>query len=273
MTSSEITRKAKSNLAYALNILPKEQRDDMVVFYAYCRVIDDIADDESRAVALRKAELDAWHEGIHHGFQNPDAFQTEVLDLVKKYDIAPSLMCAIIDGCRMDTEPQRFETWEELQEYTWKVASAVGLISVKLFGASAPESEQYAVTLGHALQLTNILRDINEDLANENRIYLPRQDMQRFGYSEDDLIGRRYDDRFRSMMTMLADRAEGLYLQARKILPMQDRRALMAAEVMAEIYHTVLDQMRADQFRVFEKRYALSKFRKLAILGKHLLGG
>jgi 15-cis-phytoene synthase len=273
MTSSEITRKAKSNLAYALNILPKERRDDMVVFYAYCRVIDDIADDESRTVAQRKADLDAWHSGLYDGFQDPDAFQTEVITLVQKYDIEPSLMCAIIEGCRMDTEPQRFETWEELQEYTWKVASAVGLISIKLFGANSLQSELYAVTLGHALQLTNILRDINEDLANENRIYLPRQDMQRFGYSEDDLIARLYDDRFRSLMTMLADRAEDLYLQARKLLPAQDRRALMAAEVMAEIYHTVLDQMRADQFRVFEKRYSLSKFRKMAILGKHLLGG
>ncbi len=272
MTSSEITRKAKSNLAYALTILPKERRDDMVVFYAYCRVIDDIADDESRPVEQRKTALLEWKNGILSGFANPDDFQREVIAMVEKYQIPALLMSAVIEGCLMDTEPQSFETWEDLQKYTWKVASAVGLISIRLFGASHPQAEEYAVALGHALQLTNILRDVNEDLANENRIYLPRQIMSEFGYSERDLIAKVYDERFRKMMSKLADKAEALYLQARKLLPESDRRALLAAEVMAEIYHTVLDQMRADQFRVFDKRYSLSKFRKLAILGKHLLG-
>lgn len=271
MRSSEITRKAKSNLAFALNILPKERREDMVVFYAYCRVIDDIADEESRSVEQRKTELQEWRDGICHGFTDPTHFQTEVVTLQKKYQIPQDLMVAIIDGCTMDTEPQRFQTWEDLQGYTWKVACAVGLISLKLFGATHPTSETYAVALGHALQLTNILRDIREDLDNGARIYLPMEDLQRFGYSEADLVERIYDDRFLALMSFEAERTESLYEIARASLPTDDRKALMAAEVMRDIYHTVLQQMRADGFKVYEKRYSLSNFRKMAILAKHMV--
>lgn len=271
MRSSEITRKAKSNLAFALNILPKERREDMVVFYAYCRVIDDIADEESRPVEKRKAELLEWREGICKGFAEPTPFQREVIAMQEKYQIPQELMVAIIDGCMMDTEPQRFQTWEDLQGYTWKVACAVGLISLKLFGATHPASQTYAVALGHALQLTNILRDIREDLDNGQRIYLPMEDLQRFGYSEADLIARTVDDRFYALMNFEAQRTEALYEQARASLPADDRKALMAAEVMRDIYHTVLQQMRADGFKVFQKRYSLSNFRKMAILAKHMV--
>ena len=271
MRSSEITRKAKSNLAFALNILPKERREDMVVFYAYCRVIDDIADEESRPVEQRIRELQAWRKGICEGFDSPTHFEEEVVALQKKYDIPVDLMVAIIDGCAMDTKPQRFQTWEELQGYTWKVACAVGLISLKLFGATHPASETYAVALGHALQLTNILRDIKEDLDNGGRIYLPINDLQLFDYSEEDLLARVFDERFLALMSYQADRTESLYEKARASLPADDRKALMAAEVMRDIYHTVLQQMRADGFKVFQKRYSLSNFRKMAILAKHMV--
>lgn len=272
MRSSEITRKAKSNLAFALNILPKERREDMVVFYAYCRVIDDIADEESRPVENRKTDLLEWREGISKGFTEPTPFQREVLAMQEKYQIPRELMVAIIDGCMMDTEPQRFQTWEDLQGYTWKVACAVGLISLKLFGATHPASETYAIALGHALQLTNILRDIREDLDNGKRIYLPLEDLERFGYSEADLIARTVDDRFFSLMNFEAERAEALYEKARASLPASDRKALIAAEVMRDIYHSVLQQMRANGFKVFQKRYSLSNFRKMAILAKHMVG-
>ncbi len=271
MTSSEITRKAKSNLAFALNVLPKERRDDMVVFYAFCRVIDDIADEESLPVPQRKAELAQWRVGLLEGFSQPSDFQQEVVAMQQKYQIPTALMIAIIDGCDMDTAPQRFQTWEDLQTYTWKVACAVGLISLKLFGATHPLSETYAVHLGHALQLTNILRDVGEDMANGQRIYLPLADLEKFGYSEEDLVSRKYDDRFIALMTFETERCASLYEQARASLPAEDRKALVCAEVMREIYHTVLTQMRADKFHVFEKRYSLSKFRKMAILAKHMI--
>ncbi|HBE23503.1 MAG TPA: squalene synthase HpnD [Verrucomicrobiales bacterium] len=272
MKSSEITRKAKSNLAFALNILPKERRDDMVVFYAYSGVIDDIADEESRPVPQRKAELADWREGLASGFMAPTDFQKEVIALVDKYQIPVDLMTAIINGCEMDTEPLRFRTWEDLQGYTWKVACAVGLISLKLFGANDPKSESFAVALGHALQLTNIMRDIGEDAANNGRIYLPLDDLAKFSLTEADLLNRCYDARFTALMQFEYERCHQLYETARTSLPASDRKALVCAEVMREIYHTVLTQMKADQFRVFDKRYSLSTFRKMAILAKHMVG-
>ncbi|MEN9992246.1 MAG: hypothetical protein RLZZ224_1948 [Verrucomicrobiota bacterium] len=271
MNASDITRQAKSNLAFALHILPRERRDDMIVFYAFCRVIDDIADEESMPVEQRITELDAWKNGIVHGFAQPTDFQQEVATLQEKYQIPSDLLIAIIDGCMMDTRPQRFETWEELQGYTWKVACAVGLISIQLFGATDPAAKEYAVALGHALQLTNILRDVGEDIDNGGRIYLPLEDLKRFQISEQDLLAKTYDQRFVSMMRFQAERAQNLYAETSRCFPAADQKNLVAAEVMHEIYQTVLDQMIADDFRVFEKRYALSKFHKMAILAKHLM--
>ena len=138
--------------------------------------------------------MDAWEKGITAGFEASDEFQREVISLRDRHQIPNELLVAIIDGCRMDLQPQRFETWDDLSGYIWKVACAVGLVSIRIFGCTDPGSERYAVALGHALQLTNILRDIGEDLANGQRIYLPLEDLARFQYTERDLVGRALRD-------------------------------------------------------------------------------
>lgn len=270
-TASEITRKAKSNLAFALGILPKDRRDDMVVFYAFCRVIDDIADDAAIPLAERQAALTEWKDGLEQGFERPNDFQKEVVELRDRRHLPTDLLVAIIEGCRMDLKPQRFGTWEDLSQYTWKVACAVGLVSIRIFGCKDPLSEKYAVALGHALQLTNILRDVGEDLANGARIYLPLADLARFQYTERDLIGRVYDGRFLALMQYEAERAEAFYQEAAEALTDLDRAALVPAQIMGEIYHAVLAKMRADGYKVFNKRYRISGARKLAILSKRLL--
>lgn len=269
--ASEITRRAKSNLAFALSILPRERRDDMVVFYAFCRTMDDLADDPSRGVSERRSALGLWREGLNHGFQEPDSFQTEVVRMRDRNHIPNDLLNAIIDGCEMDLRPQRFGSWEELSQYTWKVACAVGLVSVRLFGCQDPASDRYAVALGHALQLTNILRDVAEDLSNGLRIYLPLNDLSRFQYTERDLVGRVYDGRFLALMNYEAERAEEFFKEAEAVLPKMDRRALLPARIMGEIYRALLRKMKADRFKVFDKRYSVSKARKIAILSKHLI--
>lgn len=270
-TASEITRKAKSNLAFALNILPRERRADMVVFYAFCRTMDDLADDSDLACEDRTHRLEAWKNGLIHGFDAPDDFQREVVSLIDRRQIPTDLLVAVIDGCRMDLQPQRFPTWDDLSGYIWKVACAVGLVSIRIFGCTDPASERYAVSLGHALQLTNILRDISEDLENGQRIYLPLADLARFHYTEQDLADRVRDDRFLALMAFEADRAETFYREASDALPAADLNALLPARIMGEIYHLLLEKMRDDRFHVFEKRYRISKARKLAILSKHLI--
>lgn len=271
--ASEITRKAESNLAFALKILPAARRADMVVFYAFCRTMDDLADAPGLAFSERIEKLSAWETGLTHGFPAPDDFQREVISLRDRRKIPTELLTAIIDGCRMDLQPQRFATWEDLSGYIWKVACAVGLVSIKIFGCQDPASERYATALGQALQLTNILRDVGEDFSNGQRIYLPLADMARHGVTEQDLFDRVMDARFLALMTDLADRAYVLYQEADAVLPDVDRHALRPARIMAEIYQHLLYSMRADGFHVFEKRYRISKVRKLAILGRHLLSG
>ncbi len=269
--ASDITRKAQSNLAFALKILPRDRRQDMVVFYAFCRTIDDLADHSALAEDERARRLDYWENGLIHGFEKPDEFQLEVVSLRNRQQIPNDLLVAIIDGCRMDLRPQRFQTWDELSGYIWKVACAVGLVSIRIFGCTSPRSEHYAKSLGLALQLTNILRDVQEDYINGQRIYLPMEDLTRFQYTENDLRSQVRDERFIALMNFEATRAENFYQEAIACLPKTDSNALIPAQIMGEIYQRLLAKMREDQFRVFNKRYRISKLRKLVILSKHLV--
>lgn len=241
----------------------------MTIFYAFCRVIDDIADDPRNSLDQKINGLDHWQKLFHDEVSGPTALEKAVLALRDKHDIPSKHFLDLIEGCRMDLQPQRFQTWEELQTYTHRVASTVGLVCLPLFGATHPDSPAYAEKLGHALQLTNILRDVGEDLENENRIYLPLQDMARFGYSEADLEAQVYDERFVKMMHYQAQRANLLFSESLEMLPASERQPLMAAEIMRSLYQRLLEKMEEDQFRVFDRRYRLSKARKLGTLIVH----
>jgi phytoene synthase len=271
-TAAEITRKAKSNLAFALRCVPANRRQHLVSFYAFCRVIDDLADDLDLPIVEKKVGLAGWKEIFDTDTTNPDLglvdLQSDILKVRDLYYIPSEYFTNVIVGCQMDLHPQRFETWKDLQEYTYRVASSVGLVCLPLFAADAKRSHDYAVALGHALQLTNILRDIGEDLSNGARIYVPLHDLGRFQYTERDLIGRVHDGRFIAFMNYQADRCEELYAKATELLPREDHKALLAPRVMHRIYYTLLKQMRADNFRVFDRRYRLSKFEKISLLVK-----
>ena len=269
-TAAEITRKAKSNLAFALQCVPADRREHLVTFYAFCRVIDDLADDLEMPVWDKKAGLARWKEVFDTSTVNPELalpeLQENVLKVRDLYNIPSEYFTNVIEGCQMDLVPQRFETWEDLQEYTYRVASSGGVVCLPLFGADPMRAREYAVTLGHALQLTNILRDIGEDLTNGGRIYVPVLDLGDFQYSESDLSGRVYDERFVAFMNDQSKRAEALYAKAAELLPREDFKALLAPRIMHRIYHSLLGKMRGDNFRVFDRRYRLNKFQKLALL-------
>jgi phytoene synthase len=177
-SSAEITKRARSNLAFALLALPAERRRDMVSFYAFCRVVDDIADEETHPIAERKTQLQAWKNTILHGAPSPDPLLDEVLALAPKYHFDPALLAELIDGVASDLGRSRFETFEELLHYCYQVASVVGLVSICIFGHSHPDTQKYALHLGYALQLTNILRDVGQDARDTGRIYLPLEDLR-----------------------------------------------------------------------------------------------
>lgn len=269
----EITRRAKSNLAFALHILPPERRHDMMVFYAFCRTMDDIADDPNLPPEGKSIALEAWRRGLTIGFADPSPLQQQLLELQARQRIPAQLFTAVVEGCQMDLQPQRFATWQDLDGYIWKVACAVGLVSIRLFGCRDAAAETYAVALGRSLQLTNILRDIGEDYDNGGRIYLPLEDLQRFAYGEDDLRAKRHDQRFVALMDFEAARAAAFFAEAAQSLPDADRKALAPARVMAAIYQKLLDRMRRGGFRVFERRYRVPRAYKLAVFAREYWRG
>jgi phytoene synthase len=271
--AAEITRRAKSNLAFALSVLPKERRADAVTYYAFCRTLDDLADTPGVAVEERGKALAGWRDGLLHGFSKPDSLQREVVALREKHQIPTGWLAALADGCIDDLEPQRYRTWEELDGYIWKVAGSVGLVSSRLFGCLDPAVAVYAETLGRALQLTNILRDVAEDWANGRRMYLPMEELARSGITEQHFDMKPDGGGFSDMMGRIADRAEECYREAERCMPQGDRKALLPARIMAEIYQDLLGRMRADGFRVFHCRYRVPALRKLWILTKNRISG
>ncbi|HEX8312391.1 MAG TPA: phytoene/squalene synthase family protein [Chthoniobacteraceae bacterium] len=263
-TAEQITRASKSNLALAFIALSKQRRHDISVFYAFCRIVDDIADDPGVSLADRRSGLDQWRRAIVVGGAGDPPLGAAVRDLIARYRLPAEHFLEIIAGVEMDLDGASYATWEELRVYCHRVASVVGLVSIEIFGCRDPRCREYALNLGLALQLTNILRDVGEDFANGGRIYLPREDMARFGYTPEDLAAACHDDRFRALMKFEADRAFGFYAAARASLPKAERRTLVSAEIMQRIYRSILERMQADDYRVFQKRYRLTRIQKIA---------
>lgn len=264
-TSLEIVQRSGSNLAFALAVLPPEKRDDMRVFYAFCRVADDIADDPGFSIEERQDALRHWRELIRGAGASPrPGVETEFVDLVERRQLDPAELEAIIDGVEMDLTPLRFQTAEDLKRYCYHVASAVGLVSIKLFGYTQPETRVYAEQLGYALQWTNIMRDVGED-AEEGRVFLPLDDLERFGLCESDLLSRKPDpEKFRLMMEFQSTVAWAYYANAVEALVDADRKSMRSAELMRRIYSGILVKMEQGRYQVFEKRYRLSKPRMIS---------
>jgi phytoene synthase len=269
VNAAKITQASKSNLALAFVSLGRERRRDITTFYAFCRVIDDIADDVDLSVEEKSRRLNEWREWLRTTRPNESTFAADVRWLMKKYAITPEMLEEIIAGVEMDLKIQRYQTFDELRVYCYRVASAVGLVSIEIFGYRDPACKEYAIQLGLALQTTNIIRDVGEDLL-AGRIYLPLEDLARFNYSEKELQDRQYDERFVRLMQFEADRAHQFFSRGAEVLPREDRKSMVAAEIMASIYRGLLRRMELDKFRVFEKEYRLNKLEKAGRIAAHL---
>jgi phytoene synthase len=269
-SAQEITRSSQSNLAFAFVSLGKARRRDITIFYAFCRLIDDIADSTELAAEEKARRLTLWREALHDPVTQEPPLAPEVRGLINRYAITPAMLEEIMDGVEMDLTITRYETFAALREYCYRVASAVGLVSIEIFGYQNPACREYAIELGLALQVTNILRDVAKDFAH-GRIYLPQEDMARFNYTEEDLVARIHDDRFVRLMQFEAGRAYEYFRRAAALLPREDRRSMIGAQIMASIYHALLRQMEQDRFRVFSRQYGLSKLVKFLHVGRQLL--
>ena len=270
MNAAKITRESKSNLALAFISLGRERRHDITIFYAFCRVIDDIADSTELTVEEKARDLTAWRRWLREGTPDEPTLARNVRDLIAKYSLTPAMLEEIIEGVAMDLGKVRYDTFEDLRLYCYRVASAVGLVSIEIFGYRNPACRQYAIRLGLALQMTNIIRDVGKDLSN-GRIYLPQQDLARFDYPEENLRLRKYNEPFLRLMEFEAARAEELFGHAADLLPREDRRSMVAAEIMRSVYQALLRRMKADRFRVFEREYRLTRLEKSGRVAAQLL--
>jgi phytoene synthase len=262
---SRLTRRSRSNFFYAFLCLPRRQREAIYAVYAFCRIVDD-AVDLGRDHEEQRRTLGRWRDEIDRVYGGAPAHPAgqRLQQAVRAFPIPRAALLEIIAGVEMDLDHPTYETFEDLYPYCYRVASAVGLCCIEIFGYTDAGAREYAVNLGVALQLTNILRDVQAD-ARAGRVYLPQEDLGRFGVPAEDLAAGRYTPRFVALMRHEAERARAYYARAWAALPARDRRRLFAAEIMGHTYFALLRAMEAREFRVFGERVTLPASRRLAI--------
>ncbi|HXG67165.1 MAG TPA: presqualene diphosphate synthase HpnD [Blastocatellia bacterium] len=254
-----------SNFYYSFVLLPAARRRAINDVYAFCRTLDDIVD-QDHSDRDPCAELQAWREEVEACYAGyPDTPLGErLLDSIAEFALPKQPFLDIIDGMEMDLQWHSYQTFADLREYCYRVASAVGLICIEIFGYESPRAREYAVNLGLALQLTNILRDLKEDVAR-GRIYIPLEDLEQFGYSQKDLHANLYNAPFIELMKYEHRRAKYYFDRAAASLPEADRNSLFAAEIMGTIYRELLDGIAAAQYDVFRNRITVPKMRRMKI--------
>jgi phytoene synthase len=269
------TAASGSSFYYSFLFLPADQRRSITALYAFCREVDDVVDEVSEDRVAR-LKLDWWRHQVAlaygeaaaaSGGEAPHPVTRALVPAIAAHGLPREPFDEIIDGMQMDLDYNRYDAFPDLRLYCHRVAGAVGLLSARIFGYSNPATLEYADRLGIALQLTNIVRDVAED-ARRNRIYLPLDELARFGVAEDDLIQRRDGPTVRELIAFQIDRADQHYAEALALLPPEDRRAQRTGLIMAAIYRTLLAEIRGGGANVLTERTSLTPLRKLWIAWK-----
>lgn len=255
-----LTQSAGSNFVPAIRLLPGPKRQAMEVVYAFCRAVDDVVDRDGEGIDKARKELNLWRQELakcQKGFPtHPIALALQ--PVMQRYRIPTEHFESLIDGVEMDLEPRRYARFEDLKVYCRRVASMVGLISIRVFECQHPASERYAEFLGVALQLTNILRDLKSDF-QKGRVYLPSEEMNRFGVSERELADARQSDSFRQLMAFQCERARSFFDQAHAALKESgEGKRLLPARIMGKVYERLLRRIEELQYDVFSQRVALA---------------
>jgi 15-cis-phytoene synthase len=278
-----ITRTAAKNFYYAFLVLPRHKREALCAVYAFMRRCDDIADDPSLSLPERRQKLDAWLDALHRAQQGQptdDAILLALTDAQRRYAIPAGLLDELAHGTARDIaevhEASRsstpgvtvqYATFEDLRTYCYSVASVVGLVCIHIFGYRDPEAEPLAERCGLAFQLTNIIRDVKED-AGMGRVYLPEEDLARFGLSGADLLSTPDPARFRPVLALEAERARELYASGDALIPYISEDSQPGLWVLVNIYRRLLEKIAEKQYDVFTAKIALSRWEKLSTLGR-----
>ncbi len=261
-SAKEISKRSKSSFYYAFNLLPKAKRDAMNVIYAFCRKTDDIVDNEN-SNEIKLNNLNLWKEEFDKSLigKSSDQLLLSLSKVISEFKIPHEPFYDLIKGMEMDINISRYENFEALKEYCYRVASTVGLISIEIFGYKNSNTKNFAVNLGIALQLTNILRDIKKDLES-NRIYIPLDEMRMFSYSEEDLFNKKYNDNFISLVKYQVERAESFFKKASSFLSDEDRANMFPASAMQCVYYKLLKKIIDNNYDVLNKNIRVNNFEK-----------
>jgi len=276
-----IARSAAKNFYYGFLVLPRHKRDAISAVYAFMRRADDISDDPSLSSLQRLEKLNEWVSALRRfaaGERTDDAVLFALADSQKRFNISLDLLEKLVQGTAMDVPwneampggpmPQlQYETFEQLYDYCYHVASVVGLTCIRIFGYRDPRAEKLAEQTGIAFQLTNIIRDVRED-AQLGRVYLPREDFARFGLSTYSLINGSAPEVLRPVLEFEALRARGFYRSADELLPLIDEDSRPALWTLVEIYRRLLERIIARNYDVFSEKVKLSTAEKLSVLSR-----
>ncbi|HYC90393.1 MAG TPA: phytoene/squalene synthase family protein [Thermoanaerobaculia bacterium] len=267
-----IAHKHGANFSVGFRFLPKRKRRAVYAAYAYCRVADDIADEDIAATEDRLARLQAWSRELDAAYSGVPTHPITIAlaDALQHFAIPKSAFLALIDGCRQDMVKTRYETFAELLQYCELVASSISDISLSIFGYRAPSAIEHGRALATALQLTNVTRDIGDDLGRD-RIYLPAEELRQFGVSEEELVARAENERVRRLIEFQIARAERYFREAEPLLRELDFDARFPTLLMGGVYATVLAKLRQDPLVAVRKRLSLSPLQKVLVVGTRVL--
>ncbi len=262
----EISRQSKSNFYFAFNLLPENKRSAMNTVYAFCKKTDDIADNSNLPNDLKYERLRKWRNEFENALNGKSVYPlfNKLVNIIRKFNIPIEPFFDLISGMELDIQQKKYFTFEDLLDYCYKVASTVGLMSIEIFGYKHESTKKFAINLGLALQLTNILRDVKKD-AQMGRIYLPLDDLKRFNYSEEELFKNVYNQNFVSLMKFEAQRAKMFFEVATRSLRYEDKPAMLAARAMQHIYFNLLKKLEEKNFNVFSNDINVSRIQKTAI--------
>jgi 15-cis-phytoene synthase len=264
--SKEIAKKSKSSFYYAFNLLPNEKREAMNTVYAFCRETDDIVDEGNEPEEIKYEKLRKWRIELEKAVMGHSDYTllNKLGKTISQFNIPLDPFFELLKGMEMDLSYKRYLSFDDLVTYCYRVASTVGLMCIEIFGYKHKSTKDYAVNLGIALQLTNILRDIKKD-SLKGRIYLPQQDLEKFSYSESDLLAHTYNTNFVDLMVYETNRAQEYFNKATMNLNLEDKAAMFAARAMQHIYHKLLEKIINADYNVFQKNIKINKIEKAGI--------
>ena len=265
-SAKNIAKESKSSFYYAFNLLPAEQREAMNTVYAFCRQTDDIVDENSVSDDFKFEKLRKWRIELEKSLDGHSDYVliNKLSKTIQKFKIPLEPFFDLIKGMEMDLQKKRYLTFNDLQNYCYHVASTVGLMCIEIFGYRHPSAKDFAINLGIALQLTNILRDVKKD-AEHGRIYLPKEDLDKFNYNESDILQNNYNENFQQMMEYQVKRAKHYFDTATGSLNLEDKKAMFAARAMQHIYYRMLKKIVDADYDVYHTHIRISTAKKVGI--------